>query len=621
MKFFKIFKKKPPPSPSSPNLICNIHWAEVQRELSQDIMKETLMVNSNTGNGVANNKNVVRLQNTIGGWNSAEEDNFSSEANSWSSISLSSSAKSNVQENLQEENFSRASSPGTAGVKSSMIDDISLEDVETFEERRLAKVRRKVSRVDSLKKFLFSSKLDEKKTKQTEQSSPLTYNRPVIASTVPGYRASCLEVHDRWLGVQQSVLREEPEEDEEDNLSCLVNINMDIGSGRAEARRVRESTMSPDSRYREELRSPDSLMTSLQSGPLDSSLLDTTLTVSDEESRYGDIVSRGFRPDIPGSGRQESVSRAAKNPFSFTKDPSIMLRSDIPVAGQSSSKVSRSYSQPSHSVRMKVLANNEQRLKQQYLKMIVFKPSSESLGVIITSSNSTNGFVIAHIDPGSVIDRDGRFRTGDRIVKINGHDLVELTISQVREILRLSGNQVEIEVIRRPGEDKKTGTKLNKSESLRIFRAVPNSHKHQDTSNSAMSNVVTERIITPQGNLTKTIITISDCTQPEPGDPRCRPPPQSLDNKASEHSQPHWSLVDIDIDPDDSLNIEDTEASDVSIHYVKIQVGPHLPGVGVILEAGAGDGLYVEDVLPGGQAEVAPHPGLLPGHHLTLDPD
>ena len=87
--------------------------------------------------------------------------------------------------------MSRASSPGTVGVKSSMIDDISLEDVETFEERRLAryftvlyctvmyctvlsctvpycpvlarvKVRRKVSRVDSLKKFLmFGSRLAE----------------------------------------------------------------------------------------------------------------------------------------------------------------------------------------------------------------------------------------------------------------------------------------------------------------------------------------------------------------------------------------------------------------------------------------------------------------------------
>ena len=49
-----------------------------------------------------------------------------------------------------------------------MMDDISLEDVEQFEEARLAQVRRKVSRVESLKslkKFLFSSRLEEKKTR------------------------------------------------------------------------------------------------------------------------------------------------------------------------------------------------------------------------------------------------------------------------------------------------------------------------------------------------------------------------------------------------------------------------------------------------------------------------
>ena len=45
------------------------------------------------------------------------------------------------------------------------MDDISLEDVEQFEEARLAQVRRKVSRVDSLKKFLFSSRLEEKKNR------------------------------------------------------------------------------------------------------------------------------------------------------------------------------------------------------------------------------------------------------------------------------------------------------------------------------------------------------------------------------------------------------------------------------------------------------------------------
>ena len=107
--------------------------------------------------------------------------------------------------------------------------------------------------------------------------------------------------------------------------------------------------------------------------------------------------------------------------------------------------------------------------------MTVFKAAEENLGVIITSSSSTNGFLIAHIDPDSVIHRDGRFRTGDKIVRINGHDLLELTISQVREILRFSGNKVEIEVVRGESDQRaarKTG-KLSKSESLRIFRAQP----------------------------------------------------------------------------------------------------------------------------------------------------
>ena len=103
--------------------------------------------------------------------------------------------------------------------------------------------------------------------------------------------------------------------------------------------------------------------------------------------------------------------------------------------------------------------------------MSVMKPVDESLGVIITSSSNTNGFIIAHIDPGSVIDRDGRFRTGDKIIRINGHNLIDLTINQVREILKHSGDKVEIDVLR--SDDKKSGTKLSKSESLRIFRALP----------------------------------------------------------------------------------------------------------------------------------------------------
>ena len=110
--------------------------------------------------------------------------------------------------------------------------------------------------------------------------------------------------------------------------------------------------------------------------------------------------------------------------------------------------------------------------------MTVFKSGDESLGVIITSSSSTNGFIIAHIDPGSVIHRDGRFRTGDKIVRINGHNLLDLTISQVREILKFSGNKVELEIMREDGPGNQT--KLSKSESLRIFRALPVTKRREE---------------------------------------------------------------------------------------------------------------------------------------------
>ena len=51
-------------------------------------------------------------------------------------------------------------------------------------------------------------------------------------------------------------------------------------------------------------------------------------------------------------------------------------------------------------------------------------------------------------------------------------------MSQVREILASSGTQVEVEVARdssRGDQGQGAGTRLTKSESLRIFRAVPSS--------------------------------------------------------------------------------------------------------------------------------------------------
>ena len=79
----------------------------------------------------------------------------------------------------------RASTPSTEAIKSSMMDDISLEDVEQFEEARLAQVRRKVSRVNSLKKFLFSSRLEEKKPRtNSARQWQRVLSQPAVTTTI-----------------------------------------------------------------------------------------------------------------------------------------------------------------------------------------------------------------------------------------------------------------------------------------------------------------------------------------------------------------------------------------------------------------------------------------------------
>jgi len=617
MKFLKIFKKKSPtPLPTS-NLICNIHWAEVQRELSQEI-KETSI-----SKPIVNNKNVSHFApapvNHSNCWSSDSSNTNSNSRHSWSSVSLSSSTKTTSAEPFPEENFSRASSPGTEPVKSSMIDDISLVDVEQYEERRqqkLAKVRRKVSRVDSLKKFLFSSRLEEKKTKQMENS--WFFNRAPIMND-HGYKASCLEVHDRWLGVQQNKIEEE-DMDDDDKLSCLVNINMDI---RSDSRCVMSDSPdsrcvmgnSDDKRYDTDVMSYHMNTSHETSFDVDSDL--TYIKAKDNQIIDAHIEPHNKRKSAINKNLNKNEdcvmqskhtrSNLDKSHIRFAKDANVKYEESVPSSGYDSDclqvsdsghtkRVSRSVSQPSHQVRKKLLQNLE-KPQQKYLRMTVYKPEEENLGVIITSSTNTNGFIIAHIDPGSVIHSDGRFRTGDKIIRINGHNLMDLTINQVREILKNSGNQVEIDVLRSNSSERKTGAKLSKSESLRIFRATPAVDNNSTDQKITKSNVVTERIITPKGNLTKTIITIS-----------------GSENLSSKPVQ--WNAVDIDIDTGDKVS--HSGPSDVSIHYVRFLMGHNCPGVGVVLEGSPDEGIYVEHVLEGGQAHLAPRPGLLPGFVAQL---
>ncbi|XP_041854664.1 PDZ domain-containing protein 2 isoform X2 [Melanotaenia boesemani] len=76
--------------------------------------------------------------------------------------------------------------------------------------------------------------------------------------------------------------------------------------------------------------------------------------------------------------------------------------------------------------------------------------SQEGLGIHITggrgSKRSPHGIIIAHIEKGGAIHRDGRLRAGDELLMINGQSLVGLTHQEAVAILRSTTGLVQLVV-------------------------------------------------------------------------------------------------------------------------------------------------------------------------------
>ena len=115
---------------------------------------------------------------------------------------------------------------------------------------------------------------------------------------------------------------------------------------------------------------------------------------------------------------------------------------------------------------------------------------------------------------------------------------------------------------------------------LHLYKPYNEQDSINETLQTNQTNVVTERIITPGGNLTKTIITIP--------------------------SQDTWTTVDIDIDTE--------QEQPVDVHQVKLTVTPHSPELGLVLEGGRSQGIFICDVIAGGLAGGLAYPGLCQGH-------
>jgi len=90
---------------------------------------------------------------------------------------------------------------------------------------------------------------------------------------------------------------------------------------------------------------------------------------------------------------------------------------------------------------------------KEFKSMRFTKDHTGELGVYIERKDPAARsacYVISYIEPGGVMHRDGRFRIGDEIVRVNGCRMRGLTIQEARTTLRNTPQEVEIVICRDP---------------------------------------------------------------------------------------------------------------------------------------------------------------------------
>ncbi|XP_054278138.1 ligand of Numb protein X 2-like isoform X2 [Macrosteles quadrilineatus] len=154
-----------------------------------------------------------------------------------------------------------------------------------------------------------------------------------------------------------------------------------------------------------------------------------------------DQTSLSVQDDRPGSSvRCRSIS---PRPSSITEEPEPLILTEKQRSRQRSGS-SPPPLPPTH--------ETPPGPRQVRLVRLTRGRAGEELGIYIAKTRfgkeATVGYVIAHIVPGGLADREGSLKINDEIVNVNGRRLRGLTMSGAREVLLSGPNEVDIVISR-----------------------------------------------------------------------------------------------------------------------------------------------------------------------------
>merc|ERR1719220_705473 len=115
-------------------------------------------------------------------------------------------------------------------------------------------------------------------------------------------------------------------------------------------------------------------------------------------------------------------------------------------------------------------ANNLPSLTSKRFKMLrLKKDGTGELGIIISKKRhpqkGTTGYIIAHVEPNGLAERDGRFKIGDEIINVNGKSLRGLTMEEAKSLLKTCGPDVDIILARDPDQQIQAESQTNATTS------------------------------------------------------------------------------------------------------------------------------------------------------------
>lgn len=147
----------------------------------------------------------------------------------------------------------------------------------------------------------------------------------------------------------------------------------------------------------------------------DSGILDNDSATS---SLLDDVLSISTPPKIPPRGSRMFRSRSTH----LTLDESSDQPCSLPVIGSC-----------------------EVRPRTLVVKLIK-ENLDQSLGIFIAKTPNLQGYVVAHVVPNGLADKEGTLRIGDEIMIVNGKRLKGLTMPEAKEVLG-SGGLSEIDIV------------------------------------------------------------------------------------------------------------------------------------------------------------------------------